>query len=642
MKVILWLAMAALADDSVLTEGEWLEELPTVLSGSRLAQSAADSPVAITVIDRQMIEAAGVREVQELLRLAPGMLVHHDNGHHATVTYRALADTYSRRMQVLVDGRTVYSPVISWANWTMLPLTLDEIERIEIIRGPNAAAYGANAFLGVINVITRRPHLSRGVRTHLTAGNNGIYRALATVGGGHGELDWRLTVQGLGDHGIHGALTDNDDKHTRIVTTRADWRDAGGGAWELHAGFTHGRREHGGPNNILRPPHDIRSRNAHGQVRWRSSEDINDHHSINAYWTRDSWTQEFFTLPVPPLGGLSGFINQSVDGHRAEVEYSRTLVPGESVRSVWGAAARIDRFRAPGYLGRTDTLEKHLYRAFTHHEMRLGENWVANAGLMLEHDEDTGSELSPRVALNWTFAPGHVMRVAYGTATRTPTMVEESSDARLPFGPPPLVDQLLLSSGNLRSERIRSQEIGWVFDSPGHALTLDARIARDRVDRLITYFFVPFPDLDGVTQDFRNADALTMRGFEFRATWRPAPEARLMLNYAFTDLDATDIDEAYSMSGPRHVWSVFGSYQFNRRLSGSLIWYRIGAMQGLNTGNFVRRAERADLRIAYDLRFGSTPARVSLVVQEPIGDLRDFRARNEFHRRWFLDLQLGF
>jgi iron complex outermembrane recepter protein len=629
-------------EDTTLTEQDWLlDELPTVLSGSRLAQSVANSPVAVAVIDRQMIEAAGVREVQELLRLAPGMLVHHDNGHHATVTYRALASTYARRILVLVDGRPAYSPVISWANWTMLPLTLAEIERIEIIRGPNAAVYGANAFLGVINVITRRPHLSQGVNAHLTRGNNGIYRALATVGASHGNLDWRISIQGLGDHGIHGPLTDQDDKHTRIVSGRADWLDARGGSWELYAGYTHGRRDHGGPNSLLRPPHDIRSRNAHAQLRWTSSDDVNDNHRLNVFWTRDGWTQEYFTLPIPEVGGLTGFVDQSVDSHRHEIEYTRTMSPGPRLRSVWGAAARLDRFRSQGYLGRQDTLHKSSYRLFTHHEYRFDQNWVANAGVMFEHDENAGSELSPRLALNWTVAPGQTVRLAYSTATRTPTIVEESADSQLPFAAG-IVDQMLLASGNLSAERIRSREIGWILSMPEHSLTLDARVANDRIDRLITYYFIPFPDLDGIAQDFRNMDAMTLRGFEFQVDWRPVPAARLMFNYAYTDIEATDIDELYSASGPRHVWSAFASIQFNRRWSGSLIWYRIGAMQGMNTGNFARRTERADLRVSYELRLGDSPARLSFVIQEPIGDLRDFRTRNAFHRRWFVDLHTSF
>lgn len=131
--------------------------MPTVLSASRLVQPINEVPVAITVIDRELIEASSAVNVAELLRLVPGFQVTYTEGIDAITTYQGFADQLSRRMQVLVDGRPVYNPGISGVIWSALPLTLDEIERIEVVRGANAAAYGSNAFLGTINIITRSP-----------------------------------------------------------------------------------------------------------------------------------------------------------------------------------------------------------------------------------------------------------------------------------------------------------------------------------------------------------------------------------------------------------------------------------------------------------------------------------------------------
>lgn len=637
---ILLAALPAHADQGQLTEAEWFDDLPQVLAGSRLAQTVADAPVAISVIDREMIEASGIREIQDLMRLVPGMLVHHDNGHHATVTYRVLADTYSRRMLVLIDGRPAYSPVISHVNWTMLPITVDDVERIEVIRGPHAAAFGANAMLGVISITTRRPHLAHGVTTHATLGNNGIYRGAVTVGDGRDEFDWRITLQASGDHGYSGPFLDGDDKETALISARADWRDARGMLWEVHGGWADGRRQHGGHNQLLRPPHHIYSQNGFAQLNWRSSDDPLNHHALNAFWTLDSWDQTYLTRPVPALGGLQGLWELSVRGERAEVEYQRTVAPQTYLRSAWGVAARIDRMGAPGYLGRPDSVSNTLYRAFSHHEIRFSPHWVGNLGVMLEHDGFAGTEISPRGALNWSFAPGHVLRASASRATRTPTIVEENADHTLSFGP--VSDQLLLASGGLDAERIRSYELGWIYGDAARDLTFDARVFRDRIDRLITYFFVPFPDLDGVTQDFRNFDKMDVEGFEAQVRWRPTPAVRLLANHAYQDIAATDVDEVYSASGPRHISSAFAEYRLDPRTFISLTLYRIGSMEGLNTGTPIERHERADFRIARDFRLRGTRARLSLTVQEPLGDLRDFRTRNEFHRRWFVDLRMQF
>ena len=637
---------AAAADQTALTEAEWLDELPVVLAGSRLSQTVADSPVAISVIDRQMIEASGAREIQELFRLVPGMLVLHDNGHHAIVSYHALADTYARRMLVLIDGRTAYSPVISTVNWTMLPLTLDDIERIEVIRGPNAAAFGANAVLGVISITTRRPHLARGFTTRTTLGDNGIYRQSAELGGGRDTFAWRLTTQALGDHGYDtsgrdAAVIDDDDKDTALLSGRADWQDRRGARWELHAGMAEGRRQHGGTNQPLRTRHTIKSSNGYAQLNWRSSDRVDGQHAVRAYWTLDSWDQVYFTQPIPELGGLRGRWDESVRGERYEVEYQHTLIPRENWRAAWGAATRLDLMQAPGYLGRTDTVSNALHRLFTHHEIRFSPEWVANVGLMLEADRAAGVELSPRVALNWAYSPGQVLRASFSQATRTPTIVESNANQELRFSDA-IADQLLLSTGNLDAERVRSTELGWIITSVRHDLAIDARVFHDDIDRLITYYFRPYPDLDGQVQDFRNFDSMTMTGAEVQARWRPTPSLRLIGNLSYTDIESTDVDELYSQSGPRNVGSLFAEYRFGSRTFASATWYRLGAMHGLNTGTFVERHERVDLKLSHEFSLAGTAARLSLTVQEPLGDLSDYRTRNDFRRRVFADLRLRF
>ena len=137
-------AMTWAAEPSLLSEQEFLAELPVVLTASRLAQPQAEAPAAVTIIDRQMIDASGARNLSEVFRLVPGFQVEFENGHRHVVGYHGLADEFSRRLQVLIDGRSVYRPSFGGVSWSDLPIALDDIERIEVIRGPNAVTYGAN------------------------------------------------------------------------------------------------------------------------------------------------------------------------------------------------------------------------------------------------------------------------------------------------------------------------------------------------------------------------------------------------------------------------------------------------------------------------------------------------------------------
>ena len=157
------------------SERDFLDELPVVLSASRLVQPLADAPGAVTIIGRDLIKASGAREIVDLFRLVPGFQVGMAYGSAPVVAYHGLADEYSRHMQVLVDGRSVYSPYfLGSITWNSLRLSLDDIERIEVLRGSNSAAYGANAFMGVINIVTRHPSQSQGAYLSATQGNQGI------------------------------------------------------------------------------------------------------------------------------------------------------------------------------------------------------------------------------------------------------------------------------------------------------------------------------------------------------------------------------------------------------------------------------------------------------------------------------------
>lgn len=149
-------------------------ELPTVLTATRLRQAPAEVPGSMTVLDRELIRASGARDVPELLRLVPGMKIGYLSGHRSNVNYHGTNTTEARRMQVLVDGRSVYRPGLATVDWNDIPLAIEDIERIEVFRGPNTASYGANALMGVINIISVSPENYHGTRVRVTRGDRGV------------------------------------------------------------------------------------------------------------------------------------------------------------------------------------------------------------------------------------------------------------------------------------------------------------------------------------------------------------------------------------------------------------------------------------------------------------------------------------
>ena len=189
------------------SEQEYFQEFPVVLSASRLSQPLSEAPNAMTVIDRKMIVASGFRTIPDLFKLVPGMYVSYYKGSQAFVSYHGSTDQYARRMQVMIDGRSVYLPPVSTVDWANLPVTVDDIERIEVIRGPAAASHGANSTQGVISIVTRDAGGMEGKSVSVTRGSKGINDVSARFGKRGEALDYRMTLAYSADNGYDNLAT---------------------------------------------------------------------------------------------------------------------------------------------------------------------------------------------------------------------------------------------------------------------------------------------------------------------------------------------------------------------------------------------------------------------------------------------------
>lgn len=192
---------SALASDDLFLDSA---PLPEILTATRLQQPPAAVPGSISVIDRQLIQASGARTLPDVLRLVPGMLVVPAVGNppQTTVNYHGSSANQARRLQVLIDGRSVYRTAFAQVGWDDLPLAIEDIERIEVFRGPNTVSYGANALMAVVNVITRTPRDSHGTHFKITQGQNGINDWYARHGMGWEGGDLRLSLSGQQDDGF--------------------------------------------------------------------------------------------------------------------------------------------------------------------------------------------------------------------------------------------------------------------------------------------------------------------------------------------------------------------------------------------------------------------------------------------------------
>lgn len=608
------LGLAALGDHALASDGldlalgeqDFFAELPVILTATRLPQAVADVPAAVTVIDRLMIEAAGVTDIPSLFRLVAGFQVGHDRESRTTVTYHGASDQFARRMQVLVDGRSIYTPITGGVDWVDLPVSLEDIARVEVTRGPNGVAYGANAFLGVINIITFHPAEVQGFTFKSALGEDSFRKGTLRYAGNSGALDYRITVEHRQDSGHSDLNWDggapkqaNDDQRTSALTLRGDYRATVNDYLNFHVGGSEGPRERGyGPSE----DDPIRQQQSHGdfqQLRWKHIRSSSEEFSVQLYRNYQLHA-DGVVADIPPF--VLG-LDYTIETERYNLEFEHLFAPAEDWRLAWGAEARIDYSRAPGYLGTPEAYKHNLYRVFANGEWRPDERWTLNMGVLLEHNEFNGENASPRLALNYRLSDDHYLRASYTEAYRTPAVFEERADAAVllqqPFAPFPagtVMDQIYYSDGNLRPEHMTSYELGFGSYSATHRVGYEIKLFREELRDVIAPYVDPAQSQDELlnygTYKFTNDGSTTITGFEIQGRIQPTDTGLISVAYSYANAagymrERVTPDQYHDMSlaTPEHTLSLLLASSFAGNWRGSLGLYHVSHFEWPGAGD---------------------------------------------------------
>lgn len=283
------------------------DDIPVVLTAARLKQPRAEVPASVTVISAEQIQAWGVRTIPELMRFVPGMFIGHgDDENNASVIYHASNPNVMRRLQVLIDGRSVFKAAIASVVWDDIPVALEDIARIEVTRGPNAATYGANSYLGVINIISKHPVDTLGSRVRYRHGNQGYDDSFVSYSGVDGPLSYRVSAQINADDGFDGENAENDDEFRNsrrhgFVSSHISRQLDGGNQLDLQFSYKQGHTDFRRESFYTDYP-DQKTQQA--VIRSKYSKEFNTHHRahLQAYWQMDMRTQNTGAcLPVIAL-----------------------------------------------------------------------------------------------------------------------------------------------------------------------------------------------------------------------------------------------------------------------------------------------------------------------------------------------------
>ena len=437
-----------------------LEELANlqITSVSRRAERLSDAAASIFAITGDDIRRSGVTSLPEALRLAPNLQVARVDARQYAISARGFNSTTANKLLVLIDGRTVYTPLFSGVFWDAQDVFLEDVQRVEVISGPGATLWGANAVNGIINVITRPASETKGLLLFAGAGNResgiGARYGIDLSGGA-----FRVYGKGFDrDNTVRANGTDVPDGwHNGQAGFRADWGTPANG-------FTLQGDAYRGTIDQLAPG-DVRTSGGNLLVRWSRELAAGSHLQVQAYF--DQTERE---IPGSFLERLGTF----------DLELQHAFQPASGHLVTWGGGIRNARDRVTNSAGLAflpASVTQRWSNLFIQDEIALGERLRLTAGIKAASNPYTGWELLPSARLAWKVDASQMVWGALSRAVRAPARLDR--DLFIPGQPP-----FFLSGGpDFRSEVANVLELGYRAQ-PSPRLSYSITAFRADYDRL--------------------------------------------------------------------------------------------------------------------------------------------------------------
>ena len=677
------------AETVMLTEEDLLVEIPMVSSVTHMQQALPQTPASVTVIDRQTIQASTAVDITDLFRLVPGFQTYYVNGSRRGVTYHALDDEYPRRLEVKVNGRSVYESLFSAVIWSTIDVDLDDIEYIEVVRGANAAADGSNAFLASINIVTRSPLVDSGLSFRTQLGSAQTRNAALCFSGRVGAINHHTTLRVRGNDGFDNSIWEGqfievkDDSEAISFTSKGLWTPSASDNVEFQMGVT--------KSDIWLGKRDYINRDMAYQyqyVNWTRLSEQGSKFQLIAYHNNldlenNVVPQKISEIlgvsddsPLWPLGPLPDTTiydeNTLSQSERWDLELRTSLQPADNLRAVAGVAARHDVVSSQTLFDTLDDLSETSYRAYANSEWTYSDKWVFNAGAIVEDRESTGTYGSYRLATNYLSSDDHVFRFAINRSFRAPTLLEANHRALLRYvrddecGPDstlpecnPLFRDFIIGAGvisdpDIKNEELKSYEIGYAGYFMDRKLSLDIRLFFEQIRDLIDERRDDYSELDEFVNIRDNVGTMDIRGIEFQTHYKPNERFLLRGHYSYSDIDgiqcyfspisAGEPCQEYRVYDSRSMKNTLGvlvSYQLENGINlSSTVSFRT-AKSHFHEDRVLDDATRLDLKAAKTLQLGSSDVDLSFTIQNVGEPYNEYIGINYFDTRYIFGLRVN-
>ncbi len=551
-----------------------------VTSPGKKLQKMSDVAAAVYVISQDDIRRTGATSVPEALRMVPGVQVARIDANKWAISVRGFDDRFANKLLVLIDGRTVYTPAFSGVYWDIQDTMLEDIDRIEVIRGPGAALWGANAVNGVINIITKNAEETQGGLFAVGSGTQergfgGVRYGMAIGKDAYARSYVKYFKR---DGGVDGSGNDTaDDWDALRGGFRLDWKASAKDSLTVQGDMYGGSYGTTGAVPMLVPPFsqtvNDNGKNFGGNLlsRWERTLSTSSDLALQIFYQRDERNDIEVKKGVEDTVDLD-FQHHFSLGGRQEIMY--------------GAGYRFNRDRLANsfYISLyPDSRSRNLFSAFLQNDITLVPDRLRiTIGSKFEHNDFTGFEVQPNFRFLWTPHSRHTVWGAVSRAVRTPARADSDLRANtgtIPPGVPgnPSPTPLLISvfgNGHLDSEVLLAYELGY-RTQPVESFSFDLTGYYHDYDRIIgtvpgTPFFEASPAPPHVVAPLFYANSLEGKvyGLEVSSDWLPLSWWRMKLAYTYQRMDLRlkgkipDLSgQAASVEGrsPRHQLSYFNS-----------------------------------------------------------------------------------
>jgi iron complex outermembrane recepter protein len=588
------------AADDINFDDFSIEELTSleVTTAAKRPQRVGDTASAIYVITSDDMRRSGHASVPEALRLVPGMQVERVSSGLWSISARGFEEVFANKLLVLIDGRTVYSSLFSGTFWELQTPPLDDIDRIEVIRGPGATLWGANAVNGVINIITKSAHRTHGSRISVITGNEDKLLTEMRHGFTIGEnasarISGMLSQSDAGfDANTHSAARDGA-RHGQ-VSSRLDWSPTK----KDHVQLTFGGASNDTKQKSLTFRSDYSDPNPFGTL-------IDDRKTHKASFGNGIWKHEFSEANSVELTGYFTRDNRNSEvlgnvDRTLDLGFQQNLEPTDAHRLVWGAEYRtnyskFDNSNVILFNPRSDTIVQ--YSAFAQDEFRITRSLQFTAGSKVSWNDFTGYEIQPSARTLWKPTADQSVWAAVSRSVRTPSRGDRNrtfifAAFPLPFPPFAHVPVGSTSDPHARSEGMVAYELGYRTELTPQ-LSVDSTVFTHQYDHLI-------PGVEDVALTTPNREEDRSNGAEVFFNWFPVHGTRVWGSWSTIHFHNTD-------RTPNQNWQLHSSFDLTPTVELDLGLYYSGRKELFDVGT--RTYYRVSSHARTDARIGWTPTK---------------------------------